>query len=140
MEKSFSKKNKTICIDFHSKNFYEKCIDDPNEFRSFLIETHGQFPELFPDDFSKGFIFHDMVTSIKQDGFKMRRIMLKNQSHEVYQIRSSFMMPYMTAETAEAEKRFTFGGGASLLTLSPMFSGGMPCSGSVPMFHWVVIP
>lgn len=34
----------------------------------------------------------------------MRRIMLKNQSQDVYQIRPSFMMPYMISETIDFEK------------------------------------
>lgn|GEM_PF-3022078 len=34
----------------------------------------------------------------------MRRIQLKNKSKDVRQIRPSFMMPYMIAETEEVEK------------------------------------
>lgn len=104
MENQLSKRNKTICIDFSYKSFYQECIEDHKKYRIFLIDTYAQSPELFPVDFIRGFTFHDTVASIKQDGFKMRRIKLKNQSQDVYQIRPSFMMPYMIAETVDVEK------------------------------------
>jgi hypothetical protein len=94
--------NKTICIGFQSKKFYEKCMKDHEEFRKFLMATYTMFPEIFPVDFVYGFNFHDVVTSRKQNGFSMRRIRLKNNA--VYQIRPSFMMPYMIAMTIEVEK------------------------------------
>lgn len=101
---SYKKTSKTICINFPSEKFYQRCMDDHIEFRNFLNNTYVQYPELFPADFTCGFNFHDTVASKKQDGFYMRRIMLKNQSRDVYQIRPSFMMPYMIAETIDVEK------------------------------------
>ena len=104
MEKSLLKKSKTICLNFFSKKYYQKCMGDTKKFRKFLADTYTEFPELFPTDFIHGFNFHDIVTSRKQHGFKMRRIKLKNQSHEVCQIRPSFMMPYMISEAIDVEK------------------------------------
>jgi len=89
---------------FPSKIFYQDCIENHKKFRIFITDTYEHAPELFPEDFIKGFTFHSTVTSVKQDDFKMRRIRLKNQSQDVYQIRPSFMMPYMIAETADVEK------------------------------------
>ena len=100
MEKS--RRNKVICINFQSPKFYEKCMKDHEEFRKFLMATYTMFPEIFPVDFVYGFNFHDFVTSRKQNGFSMRRIRLKNNA--VYQVRPSFMMPYMIAVTIEVEK------------------------------------
>jgi hypothetical protein len=100
MEKSFLKK--TVCLNFPSEGFYQECMEDHKKMRTFINDTHQRFPEIFPEDFNKNFTFHDFVISEKQNGFVMRRIKLQNQ--EVYQIRPSFMMPYMTAETAEVEK------------------------------------
>ena len=79
-------------------------MQDHREFRKFLLATHTRHPELFPADFSKGFNFHDIVTSRKQNGFSMRRIMLKNELREVFQIRPAWMMPYLIAETVDVEK------------------------------------
>ncbi len=104
MEKYLIKRSKTICINFPSEVFYQEYIDDHNKFRAFLTDTYERFPEIFPSDFIKGFTFHDIIKSEKLKGFKMRRIKLKNQSEDVYQVRPSFMMPYMIAETADVEK------------------------------------
>lgn len=93
---------KTICLNFHSNEFYQECMEDCKKCREFLVDIHAQFPEIFPKNFNESFTFHDFVTSEKQDGFKMRRIKLENK--EVYQIRPSFMMPYMIAETLDVEK------------------------------------
>lgn len=58
-------------------------------------------PELFPEEIHQGFNFCGYVESKKQE-IKMRRIKLRN--NEVYQIRPSFLMPYMIAKTDEIEK------------------------------------
>ena len=104
MEKFLPKKSKTICLNFSSKKFYQNCMKDTKKYRRFLADTYTKFPEIFPSDFIHGFYFHDIVASEKQDGFEMRRIKLKNESQDVYQIRPSFMMPYMISETADIEK------------------------------------
>jgi hypothetical protein len=71
-------------------------------FRRYLQETYTLHPELFPTQMLSGFIFHGFVHSRKQQ-FTMRRIKLK-QNGEVYQIRPSFMMPYMIAKVEDIEK------------------------------------
>jgi hypothetical protein len=71
-------------------------------FRRYLQETYALHPELFPNEMLSGFIFHGFVHSQKQQ-FSMRRIKLK-QNGEVYQIRPSFMMPYMIAKVEDIEK------------------------------------
>lgn len=104
MAESAKKISKTICIAFPDKEYYQKCVEEAETFREFLKKTYGQHPELFPEDFEKGFTLHGFVTSRKQDGFTTRRIRLKNEAGDVWQIRPSFMMPYMIAETDEVEK------------------------------------
>ena len=104
MEKYLNKRSKTVCINFPSKTFYQECMDDHSKFRLFLKDTYERFLEIFPSDFKNGFTFHDIIKSKKLDGFQMRRIKLKNQCGDVYQIRPSFMMPYIIAETADVEK------------------------------------
>jgi hypothetical protein len=57
-------------------------------------------PELFPEGFAQGYRMKDGRTSVKQ-GESMRRIILRDGRS--YSIRPSFLMPYMTARTAEVE-------------------------------------
>ncbi len=99
-----SKNSKTICIAFPDKEYYQNCMEQHEMFRKFLNDTYERHPELFPDDFKEGFTLHSFTTSLKQKGFTMRRIQLKNESRDVWQVRPSFMTPYMIAETEEVEK------------------------------------
>ena len=46
--------HKTICLDFGSEAFYQKCLEDPEVFRSHVntqLQTH---PELFPVAMKEG--------------------------------------------------------------------------------------
>lgn len=104
MVESPKKGGKTICIVFPDREYYDKCMKDPEMFRRFLTGTWERHPELFPEDFGRGFHLHSHVPSLKQDGFTMRRIRLKNEAGDVWQIRPSFMMPHMIATTDEVEK------------------------------------
>ncbi len=103
MTESVRKKSKTICIAFPDKEYYQNCMEDTEIFRKFLTDTYVRHPVVSPYDFKDGFILHSFLTSRKQEGFTMRRIQLKNEGRDVWQVRPSFMMPYMTAETEEVE-------------------------------------
>jgi len=61
------------------------------------MEMIKQYPELFPEAIEEGFIFQGFLHSKKQD-LTMRRIELKSDG-EQYQLRPSFMMPYMVGRT-----------------------------------------
>jgi len=100
------KNSKTICIAFPDKEYYQRCMEDAKMFRKFLDDTYSLHPELFPADFVKGYTLHGFITSRKQKGFVMRRIQLNNIRGDTWQIRPSFMMPYMISETEEVEKAF----------------------------------
>ncbi len=94
---------KTICLAFPSEAHYEQYMKDPQAFRQFLTDAYGQCPELFPRLMTKGFTLHGFTPpSRKQEGFRMRRIQLSDG--EAYQIRPSFVMPYLIAKTDEVEK------------------------------------
>jgi hypothetical protein len=94
---------KTICLAFAGEDHYEQCMKDSKAFRQFLTEMHTKHPELFPRQMDQGFSLHDFTPpSRKQEGFRMRRIKLSDG--EVYQIRPSFVMPYLIARTEEVEK------------------------------------
>jgi hypothetical protein len=61
-------------------------------------------PELFPQGMAAGYKFHGFVRSKKRPEFKMRRIRLKAEKQSAYQIRPSFMMPYLIGTLEEVEK------------------------------------
>jgi hypothetical protein len=66
------------------------------------MEQYQHHPELFPVALKEGFIFQGLVYSKKQD-LRLRRIKLKGAG-EVYQVRPSFLMPYMIGRIAEVEQ------------------------------------
>ncbi|MEK6655047.1 MAG: hypothetical protein AABY92_07880 [Thermodesulfobacteriota bacterium] len=70
--------------------------------RQYLLEEGQAHPELFPAALKEGFVFQGFVHSKKQ-ALTMRRIKLKGPG-DVYQLRPSFMMPYMSGRTKEVEK------------------------------------
>jgi hypothetical protein len=94
--------DKTICIDFDSPEQYDACVRDKALFRSHLESWFRKHPLLFPPDMAGGFTFHDNIVSAKQE-LVTCRIRLK-ASRDVYQIRPSFVMPYMTSFTDDVEK------------------------------------
>jgi hypothetical protein len=98
------KLNRTICLPFSSERHYENCMDDSKEFIDFINQTYKEHPELFPEAMEQGFKLNGFTISRKQKGFRMRRIRLKNETRDAYQVRPSFMMPYMAAKTDEVEK------------------------------------
>ena len=96
------RKAKSICLPFEHEASYPACMSDPARYRAYIMEQYGQHPELFPKGMEEGFTFHDILPSRKQN-LCMRRIKLKRDG-EVYQLRPSFMMPYLIGRTQEVEK------------------------------------
>lgn len=76
-------------------------LADRQAFRAYLQQTYQSHPELFPAEMSEDFRFHGLVSSRKLK-LDQRRIKLSNG--QVYQIRPSFVMPYMIAKTYDIEK------------------------------------
>ena len=92
----------TICLPFESENYYGDCMKDRAVFRQFINKTYGEHPELFPQQMGEGFTLQGFSKSKKQEGFQMRRIKLAQG--DIYQVRPSFMMPYLVGKTDEMEK------------------------------------
>ena len=92
--------HKSICVPLIEEE-YTTILADRQAFRDYLQQTYQNSPELFPAEMNDGFTFHGFVISHKQQ-LTTRRIKLTNQ--EVYQVRPSFVMPYMTGRTDEMEK------------------------------------
>jgi hypothetical protein len=94
-----SRGHRTICLPIEEED-YLRIVNDPKAFRLRVDDCFSQCPELFPANFALGYELKDGRMSIKQE-ILLRRILLKDGS--AYSIRPSFLMPYMTARTAEVE-------------------------------------
>ncbi|RMD60326.1 hypothetical protein D6833_09910 [Candidatus Parcubacteria bacterium] len=92
--------HKSICVPF-SEEDYSTLLGEPEAFRRYLNQVYAHHPELFPEAMRDGFVFHSFVWSRKQQ-LSLRRIQLRNG--QVYQIRPSFVMPYMVGKTDDVEK------------------------------------
>lgn len=96
------REDKTIVVHFASRAEYEEKLSHCELFREALLKAYALQPETFPPLFQSGFHFHSFIFSKKQD-LVLRRVRLK-ADRSVYQIRPSFIMPYMTIETAQASR------------------------------------
>lgn len=92
--------SRTICVPVMEEK-YGSLVEDAAQFRAWLQEMFGRFPELFPSGFELGFELKDLRTS-KKLTIPVRRIRLRNG--ESFTVRPSFLMPYMTAMTDDVEK------------------------------------
>jgi hypothetical protein len=89
-------------LPFESEAHYRQVVEDPVMFRQVIQESIAQYPELFPLEIGLGFTLHGSYYSTKQD-ILVRRIKIR-ASGQVFQIRPSFLMPYLSAKTDEVEK------------------------------------
>jgi hypothetical protein len=94
--------SKTICIPYESEEHYRRCLKETSSCREHIESIFQQHAELFPPRFEQGFIFKGTYHSKKQD-IDLRRIKLK-ASGDPFQIRPSFLMPYMIGRTEELDK------------------------------------
>jgi hypothetical protein len=83
------------------KDLYDRIIDSPQPFRLWLDQAFRQSPELFPKDFAQGYTLKDARTSAKL-GLRLRRIRCK-ATGSAFTVRPSFVLPYMTAWTDDAQ-------------------------------------
>lgn len=97
-----SRGHKTICLPFEGEDHYQRCLDDNYIYRHHLLVVYQSHPELFPQGFDNGFTFRGTYSSNKQD-IDLKRIRTKDPV-DTYQIRPSFLMPYMVGRVDEVEK------------------------------------
>ncbi len=50
--------NKTIVLNFGSEGDYEVIVSNEGTFKEFLSKEYEKYPELFPFDFSEGYILY----------------------------------------------------------------------------------
>lgn len=111
---------KTICLNFFSEKEYHQCLEDREKFKQHLGYMHQHCPELFPLNFSEGWICYGMRDS-KKIGIGLRRIQVKSDG-EVYQVRPSFLMPYMIGKTTQVEKGlYAYHAGCSFEAVTYLF-------------------
>jgi hypothetical protein len=94
-----SRGHRTICLPI-AEEVYARIVNDPAEFRRSIDDWFRSMPELFPANFGQGYQLKDDRMSAKQR-LRIRRIVLKDGT--AYSIRPSFVMPYLTARTTDAE-------------------------------------
>ena len=94
--------SKTICMPFESEAHYATCLRDTESFRRSIEQVLADAPELFPPELREGFCFYGSYRSRKQQ-IALRRIRLA-ATGDVFQIRPSFLMPYLIGKTDEVEK------------------------------------
>lgn len=93
----------SICLPFESEAHYQDCMKDFNQCRTYLDQVYADYPELFPQEWPRGYSFHGFVFSKKQQLLTRR---IRTWSGKAFQIRPSFVLPYMVARTEEVEKAF----------------------------------
>src|SRR5215210_5663430 len=125
-----SRGHRTICLPI-AEETYRQIVAVPDEFRRTIDDCFRRLPELFPADFAQGYQLKDDRMSAKQ-GLRIRRIIVKDGT--AYSIRPSFLMPYLTAGTADVEgplflRRFgvPFGALARVFGHDPMFWYRLEC-------------
>jgi len=100
--KPSTRQAKTITLPFTSPEDYIAMIPDTEKFREELLSIFEKHPELFPPDFEGRFHFVGTIES-KKLGITQRKIRLL-ANNETYQVRPSFIMPYMTGLTEDFER------------------------------------
>jgi hypothetical protein len=90
----------TICLPI-DKDRYLQVVDSSEEFRAWLDQAFRDMPELFPQAVASGYTLKDARHSKKAD-LMLRRIECK-ATGEAFTVRPSFVLPYMTGNTAEVE-------------------------------------
>jgi hypothetical protein len=82
---------------------YNEVREDRTAFRRLPDDLCDVYPEIFPMRTDEGYaLYGSQPTSVKL-GVRLRRIRI-SATGEVYSIHPSFVLPYMTARTADAEK------------------------------------
>ena len=102
-----AKQSKVIRLPIELED-YQEIIGDRKAFRKWVDGMIEQYPSLFPQAIVKGYVLHDMRTSVKLPEIQMRRIKLKERDEQgkdmVFTIVPSGIMPYLTGYTDKVEK------------------------------------
>lgn len=95
--------SKTVCLPIGQER-YKEVFENPTAFRAILDEMYENHPDLFPKAMGEGYTLHDLLDpSRKLPDVRLRRFKLR-ANQEVYTIRPSYVLPYMTGYTDDVEK------------------------------------
>jgi hypothetical protein len=94
--------NKTIVLPF-DKETYAELVAKKWAYKACVNAWMAAYPELFPTTISEGWSLYGFTKESVKQGIRVRRIITKADG-ELWQLRPSFVMPYMTCDTATAEK------------------------------------
>ncbi|MCP4139979.1 MAG: hypothetical protein GY755_06765, partial [Chloroflexi bacterium] len=97
-----SRYSKTICIPC-SEEKHNEMLENRIIFREFLDELREDHPEILPMRIEEGYALFGIQPPSSKLGIRLRRIRI-SATGEVYTVRPSFVMPYMTGRTEEVEK------------------------------------
>lgn len=93
--------NKRIILPI-DETTYDDLLSHRHTYRAFLNAQIQAHPELFPPTIRDGWSFYGVTAASTKQGLRLRRIQTKADG-EVWQLHPSFMMPYMTCDTATAD-------------------------------------
>ena len=94
--------NKTIVLPFDEETYPEFINDNP-AYKAHVQAWIDAHPELFPKTIREGWSLYGFTRESVKQSIRVRRIVTKADD-EVWYIRPAFVMPYMTCDTATAEK------------------------------------
>jgi hypothetical protein len=94
--------NKRIILPFDEAT-YPEFVCNRRAYKAFLTAHIHAHPELFPPTILDGWSFYGFTEASTKQEIRLRRIQTKVDG-EVWQIHPSFLMPYMTCDTATAEQ------------------------------------
>jgi hypothetical protein len=94
--------NKTIVLPFDEQTYLE-FIEDKPAYKAYVQAWIDAHPELFPETIHEGWSLYGFTRESVKQGIRVRRIVTR-ADNEVWYLRPAFVMPYMTCDTATAEK------------------------------------
>ena len=93
---------RTIRLPITESDFFQ--IDDDIRFAKTTVDQlYHEHPELFPAKFAEGYVFNGKTELSVKMSCRLRRIRLKADG-VTFTLAPAFIMPYMTARTADIEK------------------------------------
>lgn len=93
--------NKRIILPFDETTYPALLLNRP-AYKAFLTAQIQAHPELFPPTIRDGWTLYGLTDASTKQGLRLRRIQTTADG-EVWQIHPSFLMPYMTCDTATAD-------------------------------------
>src|SRR5262245_10817285 len=114
---------RTLCLPIPEDD-HARIIEDPKLSRRALDDLFRTAPELFPLDFGGGYQLEEAPTSARPR-IRIRRIILNDGT--AYSVRPAFLMPYLTARTADVEARWSSASSASPSGPWPASSAATRC-------------